>query len=511
MRTTLLSALLLFVSATMLILPTASAERPDVIDLGSKRELFVDYFLIEKMDGTELRMHAPQPAEIVLRLDRPWEGLFCGYFTVLKDGDLYRMYYRGMPKVGENEVACLAESEDGIEWKRPNLGLHEVNGTTDNNVILRGEGCHNFSPFIDTRPGVPKTNRYKALGRTKGGLAAYVSHDGVHWSKLHDHPVLTHKRHGEFDSQNVAFWSETENTYVCYYRKFTNDVRWIGRATSDDFIQWSDGEIMTIGVPSLEHDNYYVRLPNGRRAAFNGAPYEHFYTNQTHPYFRAPHIYLSFPMRFRPRQNVLSQSEARKIAVHPNYGNDASDGVFMTTRGGTHYDLTFPGAFFRPGLDPGNWVSRTNMAALGVVPTGPGEISIYYSQHYAQPTHHIQRFTLRTDGFISVNAPYAGGEMTTKPFCFDGNTLTMNYSTSAAGTLRVELQDKEGKAIPGFSLEECPAVIGDRIDGVITWENGADVSKLAGKPIRLRLFMRDADVYSFRFVDNSVLKETASF
>ena len=490
-----------------LISPCNAAETSSVIDIGSKRELFVDYHLIDSMDGLRLEMHEPVPAEVALRLDRPWEGLFCAYFTVLKDGDVYRMYYRGTPVVGEEEYTGLAESDDGIEWRRPNLGLHEVNGSTNNNIILEGAPCHNFCPFIDTRPGVPETNRYKALGRMKGGLAAYVSHDGIHWSKLHDKPVLTHERHGEFDSQNVAFWSETENTYVCYYRKFTNDVRWIGRATSKDFIQWSDGTIMTVGVPSLENDNYYVRLPNGKEAAFNGAPYEHFYTNQTHPYFRAPHIYLSFPMRFRPRSDVVTEAEEKKISVHPKYGNDSSDGVFMSTRGGTHYNLTFPGAFFRPGLDVGSWVSRTNMAALGVVPTGPNEISLYYSQHYAQPSHHIRRYTLRTDGFISVHAPYAGGEMVTKPFRFEGDTLIINYSTSAAGLLRVELQDQTGNPIPGFALEECPAVIGDRIDATITWKGGSNLSKLAGKPVRMRLFMRDADVYSFRFVDGSTLTE----
>ena len=71
--------------------------------------------------------------------------------------------------------------------------------------------------------------------------------------------------------------------------------------------------------------------------------------------------------------------------------------------------------------------------------------------------------------------------------------------TSAAGGLRVEIQDDSGKAIPGFALDHCPEIIGDEIDRVIAWSGASDVSKLAGKVVRLRFVMKDADLYSFRF------------
>ena len=135
----------------------------------------------------------------------------------------------------------------------------------------------------------------------------------------------------------------------------------------------------------------------------------------------------------------------------------------------------------------------------GVVPTGDAEISIYYVENYQHPSDRLRRATLRTDGFVSVNAPYAGGAMTTKPLTFDGGELVVNYATSVAGSLRVELQQADGKAIDGFMLPQSAEIFGDEIERVVCWENGSDLSALAGRPVRLHVAMRDADLYSVRF------------
>ena len=99
---------------------------------------------------------------------------------------------------------------------------------------------------------------------------------------------------------------------------------------------------------------------------------------------------------------------------------------------------------------------------------------------------------------MSVNAGYAGGELTTVPVVFEGRELEVNYSTSAVGSIRVEIQDSEGRPIDGFSLDDCPEKFGDEIEGVIGW-NGADLGSLAGTPVRLRFVLKDADLYAYRF------------
>lgn len=453
--------------------------------IGSRLELFVDHYLIEKLEGTELKLHTPILAGIAVKFDHPWEGAFCGYPTIIKDGDTYRLYYRGLPGAGkdgsEAEVTCYAESRDGINWVKPDLGLYKINGSYNNNVILSGFAplSHNFSPFLDSKPGIPESERFKAFaGTSRSGLIAFVSADGIRWQKLHDEPVITE---GAFDSQNVAFWSESEKYYVCYFRTWTSGefkgYRTISRTTSKDFLTWT--------VP--------VKMD------FGDTPVEHLYTNQTQPYYRTPHIYIALPMRFMPGRKVLTDTQAKSLGVSPKYKSDCAETVFITSRGGNRYDRTFMEGFIRPGSDPGNWASRAGIGALGIVPTSPSEISIYKQAHYAQPTAHLLRYILRTDGFVSVNAPYNGGEMVTKPLTFIGKNLVINFSTSAAGFIKIEIQDATGKPIPGFTIDEAEETIGDDIERVVSWKNGTDVNKLAGKTIRLRFVMKDADLYSIRF------------
>jgi len=425
-----------------------------VVDIGSRRELFVDHFLIEELDGVWLKLHEPRLTPLVP--DTPSGH----YATVLKDGDLYRRYDRGgvADYDGDRrETTRYWESHDGIHWTKPDLGLYELNGSRNNNVIQANTRwfAHNFSPFLDRRPEVEKDQRFKALAGVHkgGGLCAFVSGDGIRWRKLKDEPVITSEDFA-FDSQNVSFWSESEGCYVCYFRTWKTphgSLRTISRTTSTDFLNWSPAVAMAPNLPG-----------------------EHLYTSGTHPYFRAAHIYIALPTRFLPDRG------------------SSTDIMFMTSRGGNKYDRTFLEAFIRPGLDPNKWGNRSNYAALNVVPTGPNEMSIYVRE---------RRYVLRTDGFASVHAGYKTGELLTKPIKFTGRKLEINYSTSAASDIRVEIQDPAGSPIPGYALEDCLPVIGDKVQHVMTWKSGSDVSSLSGKPIRLRFVMRDADLYSFRFVD----------
>jgi len=344
---------------------------------------------------------------------------------------------------------------------------------------------HNFCPMLDTRPGVSADERYKAIGGTvHSGLIPWKSADGIHWKKLSEKPILSKEtvpyKH-MFDSQNLVFWSAAEEKYLCYFRVFEEGIRRICRSESDDFLNWSAPVLMQ------------YRHKGGK------APLEHLYTNQTSPYFRAPHIYVAIAARFMPGRQVLTDAQAKAINVSPKYFKDTSDAILMTTRGGDTYDRTFLSSFVRPAIGAQNWVSRTNYPALNIVQTGPTEMSIYLNQDYAQPTSHLHRYSMRLDGFASAQAPYAGGELLTKPLTFDGKRLSINFATSAAGGIRVEIQDAKGQPIPGFALEDAREQIGNEIERAVSWKQGDDVSSLAGKTVRLRFVIKDADLYSLQF------------
>ncbi len=460
------------------------------IDLGTRRELLVDHHLIDQLENAQLVLHEPRDEGPVLRFDQPWEGLFCGYATVIHHEDLYRLYYRGIPVAGsdgnQREVTCYAYSNDGVNWTKPDLNLFEVDGTRQNNVILANAApvTHNFCPFLDRNPAADPEQRFKAIGGVAtSGLIAYVSADGVHWKKLQDKPVFQDTG-WVFDSQNLAFWSEAEQQYVLYYRKAPEGIRAIARSTSPDFINWSEPVMMTYSDTD------------------SSKPSQHLYTNQTQPYFRAPHIYVATAARFFPGRQVISAEQAEAVNVHPNYFKDTSDAVLMTSRGGNRYDRTFSGAFIRPGIGLENWVSRTNYPALNLVQTGATEMSLYVNQNYGQPTAQLQRYSMRLDGLASVRTPYEGGELLTKPIQFDGERLLLNFATSAAGGIRVEIQNAQGEPLPGYSLADTVELIGNEIEREVRWNHGGDVSKLAGQAVRLRLVMKDADVYALRFAAN---------
>ena len=139
-------------------------------------------------------------------------------------------------------------------------------------------------------------------------------------------------------------------------------------------------------------------------------------------------------------------------------GKGLDDVLFMSSRDGLHWDRRFKEAFIRPGPDRRNWVDHGNMAvAPAVLQTGPGEMSLFYVAHYQwEDTIHIRRCRLRLDGFVAVHANYEPEELVTKPFVFSGKELVVNYSTSAAGSLKVDVQTENGQPISGFSLADCP-------------------------------------------------------
>ena len=465
------------------------------LHIANRREPFIDRFLIDRLSGDAVhRLHHPRREGIALRFDQPWEGILALHVTILQDGDLYRMYYRGWgvdASRRENEegqtmpVTCYAESQDGIHWDKPELGLCEWRGSTANNIILTGprEVTQRFSPMLDDRPGVPADARFKAIGGSqRTGLHLWTSADGLRWT---EQPGTIIEGEG-FDSQNTIHWSPAENRYVCLFRSFKvvdgERVRWISRTLSEDLIKWSEGEELDFG----------------------SAPPEHLYTNQAAPYVHAPHILIGTPARFLPGRWAMSPEQEEAIGLHDGdkyqgLPGALSDTVLISSRGGTRVDRTFLEAFVRPGEDNNDWVARSNYPALGILPTSDRELSLYVARHYGQPTAYLERLSLRIDGFASVSAGYAGGEMVTKPFTFEGQRLKLNRSTSAAGSVRVEVQNSEGAAIPGHDIGSCDDLIGDDVARTVTWSGKGNVASLAGKPMRLRVQLHDADLFSLKF------------
>ncbi len=491
--------------ATTVLTCAGSAAEP--VDLGSRRELFVDEALLESWGGTaRLMLHHPESREVALRFNEAWEGNASGYVTVIPDGDLFRMYYRGHRYIidppplrqAQAEAVCYAESRDGITWTKPKLGLFAWNESKDNNILwLGGPETHNFAPFLDANPDCKPEERFKAIGGTVAskGLLTFASGDGVHWKKLSDSPVVTE---GAFDSHNTCFWDTGRNQYVMYMRYFSEadfkGLRSIGVAYSPDFQTWTK----PVGIT----------YPN--------SPPQQMYTNHVAPYYRAPHVLFGFPTRFvaRPLSEHAKRLDpvdtrskfAASIAGSGYYtGAELTDGLFMSSRDGRAF-LRWDEAFLRPGpQEQGRWIYGDNYQTYGLLETnsaqpGPKEISLFFDEGaWRDESHLLRRYAIRLDGFVSMHAPLSGGEFLSKPVKFSGPRMVVNYATSAAGSLKVELLDESGRPLPGFSLDEADELFGDSVEQQVSWNNAGDVSSVAGRPVRIRFVLRDGDLYSFQF------------
>ena len=162
--------------------------------------------------------------------------------------------------------------------------------------------------------------------------------------------------------------------------------------------------------------------------------------------------------------------------------------------------------FLRKGLD--------GSASGGMINANPALIDVgdeswlYYaatSRHHAAapavspPASGLFRATMRRDGIMSADAGWRGGEFVTPPLQHAGRHLVLNFDGSAGGWLRVELQTGDGQPIPGHTFQDCDPVYGNDLARIVTWAGSPDLP--ADTPVRLRVFMRDLKLYTFRFSD----------
>ncbi len=433
----------------------ATGASADAVDVGSRLELMVDEHLIDRMSGgARLQLHRPVRRNVALVTGEPWEGNASFYRTVFQDGNTYRMYYgawhyetteTGM-SYPNRPYLCYAESSDGIRFRKPKLGLVEFRGSTDNNIVLSETTLSSVEAdpghaavFIDENPDCPEDARYRMIIRSnerEGPAGAQVAG----WNPLHPHvgPGRDLRRGLRF-SEPGLLGPGAARIPGLLPRVPPEGFRDILTSTSSDFLNWTDP--------------VWCEYPS--------APTEHLYTNQLRPYYRAPHILVGFPMRYKDRGPTeatwrLPGREARehRARVSQRYGTAVSDALLMTGRDRLHFKR-WGEAFIRPGpARTDSWVYGDNCIAWGIVQTrsdrvgSPDELSIYVVEGYWMGRSiKVRRYSLRMDGFVSMQAPLAGGEVVTRPLRFDGNRLRLNYSTSGSGGIWVELQDADGKPL----------------------------------------------------------------
>lgn len=462
------------------------------------RHLFLDPGCVLESRGVTLRVNPPSAGEMVLRPDRPWEDMWIPFYTTVRDEEgKLRMWYNCRDRAGRSNVA-YAESIDGINWTKPDLGIVEYAGSKANNLV----GLQSLEGTVYRDPRGTGGERYVYVTSLHkgGGVFRFASPDGLRW-KQDAEPLLPF----ECDSQNVAFWDAARNKYALYLRGWgpkspRDSRRKVVRLEADRLSQplplkpagpahnengdrerqpWIDGEATTVLACDLDDP-----------------PGVDVYTNAIQPYPLDPRWQVGFPAFFRH---------------HSKSPHRISDGwtevQFVGSRDGVRWHRYGREVYAGPGL-AGPFSGSMIYMGIGLVVRGD-EIwqygTRYRTTHGDLPGRQQQidgavyRFVQRVDGFVSADFAAEGGSCRTASVKIDGPRLMLNLDAGALGQLRVGLLDAKGAPISGYGADECDVVRMNSTRAQVSWKGGGDLSALLGREVQVSFTGVRVKLFSYYF------------
>jgi hypothetical protein len=486
-----------------------AAGSPSILDVGSRKQLFLDRRLIETDRNIQLVFNPPRHLpENVLPAEGTWErGRLGAYVSVIEEGAGYRMYYNAYDARFETEYLCVALSDDGVRWRRPRIGTIEHDGSRDNNIVgigVRGR------VFVD--PFDAAARRYKLLARmdrddprwppskgTRRTDASYMltSSDGFTWQRVEE-PVLGFS----LASMTDVVWDDLAGRWAIYARQVLPDGATVGygrlEVARDALLRpfpvtpapWSGPPRRAV---DLRGELPFVLRPDERDP--NGS---NIYTLYAQRYRGADAVFVAFPS--------IWYSRGRAGRGDPS----ASDGMemqFAHSRDGSAWQRPVRRSIVPLWSEPGP-TAVDQVYCGGMVRRGD-ELVVFYNRvagrHLTDPwkplgpRSMIGRVVFRLDGFVSAEAGSEGGELTTRALTFAGRRLEINAWVGAGGSVRVALLDAGGRPLPGFDLADSVGLEGNSVRHAVAWKQGSDVAALAGRPVRLRIALRDAKLFALQF------------
>ncbi len=462
-----------------------------------KRILFFDDGIFEKNDFC-LVQNSPDCGDIVIRADKPWEDKFIAfYLTAVEDEGRLKMWYTCRDKENRGSVA-YAESCDGINWIKPELGVVEYNGSFKNNLV----GISDLEGTVLLDRECMRGPKYRYFTSKHGkGIFSYESDDGIRW-RFNDRPIL------EFvaDSQNHAFFDSKTGKYTAYLRGW-KDYNVEGKKTAlrtvvrtelrDDFTHY---EVLPAGRGGYRwKDSMLPAISTELRTVFecdekDGKSCD-VYTMAVHQYPLENGYYLAFP-------GLYSHFAPPPVG---KYGNDGRIEVhFLGSTDGIKWRRYSRMPYIAPGIEGSD---TANMLFMGIGMITNGDSIFQYGTGY-RTTHGdnigrikntdgvIIRYKQRIDGFLSADAAEKEKEMILKTFVFKGEKLMLNYDAGVRGMVKVEIKGADDVVIKGFSMNECNVIEGNSTAKEISWGSGRDIKELNGMNIKIKLTGVYTKIYS---------------
>ena len=419
----------------------------------------------------------------VIRNDKPWE-FFTPYVNLIHHEGKYLLFYNTttyrLGRGSEGYMVCYAESTDGVHYTKPDLGQIEFEGSKANNIVL-GPGVCKFGihgPAIFVDPVADPSERFKALYQaavdketvdrlravrpesvtvaSKDGVAimAAVSPDGIRWRELEE-PVMGHVS----DTGTTAYWDQSLQRYVGYFRMGVMGRRMIGRAETPDFRRWPHPEM--------------ILWPNAE-----DPPWVDYYTNGRSLYPGTRTMHLMFPMIYHRNADTSVMRVASSLAGR----------IWNFLPGGPALEPGHEGDFDGGCIFPG--------AGLAEI---PGDRVVLPYVGFAVP-HKFPRlselgeiaFAIWPKQRIGALVADEEGSFVTHSLLSEGNRLWLNFETRRSGSVSVQVEGVEGR-----TLADCDPLFGDQPMKQVTWGSKASLGVKSGEPVRLRFHLRSAKLYSF--------------
>ena len=511
--------------------------------LMDRKHLFIDDMLIDKMQDVEFVVNPPRKEEVVLTNIK---GPFRKHLTVVEDEQGKIRIYNSAAK----DYLQLHISDDGVHFIKPDLS-GEFRG--QKNYVIKEPVGGLGNPFID--PNGSGMTRWKYItGYHSRGTYLYTSPDGIEWTRKKT--ALIPFRNG---TQSCTFYDDQRQLYVSYHR--TGIHKTPGGATERASVVTQTGDLFTtIKYKPLTQQDYWdsakverIREPlpwyldNGPLTPGDwGLEFPvkfrpdkadpvgtDLYITKAIKYPWAPDTYFAFPIVYFHyySDGPVTRHELENPAR--GRGSGPIETQIAVSRNGLDWKRMYRPAYVGIG-EHGGIDIKTAYIAQGMVRRG-NEIWQYY---FGEPHYHsahikideqraVFRLVQRLDGFISIDSPYdKEAYITTKPFVFMGNTLTLNIDTDAAGYAQVGFLDENYNPIEGYTVDDCIYINGDFVDTEVEYmKNRSEITKIStdddedhstisdmvitskdlsgleGRTVRLIFRMRGSKLYSMQFVN----------
>ncbi len=488
-------------------------------DVGTRRQLFIDDDVIAVVKNLTRRLHSPKKhsANPIIRRDKPWEGntyFRNSCYNVIWDDAMGKFrcwyedffdYFGGHKETFQRSRIHYAESDDGIEWTKPALGRHVVDGYTDTNTVidLSPDNANSCSSILLDPKETDESKRFKMLHflRPERGLYMQYSANGFDWSPYERNPmfpdwggdveVLTYDpigdkyvlfgRHGgrpgsahpDFDGWFAPVWpGRPEGVWGTRRRVY--------RLESDDCLNWSDADLVfDPGAEDNLDDAFYGFVPwRADEMHLGTLTVLHHVDNTVDMYLhysRDGKDWRRFndhrPWLHRGGEGSLDQFDI-EIATQPLVVGDELWIFYGGAR--VHHDW---------------WIGLANENV---------DVPESRDKSISRDGHHLCLATMRLDGYVSLDATVREGWIETKPVFSTGDHLYINGRCGSDGYIKVEVMDSWNNVWDGFSRENCETFTGDSINHRVSWSAGDRVSELPGS-VKLKIYLRNAEIYGFHF------------